>query len=131
MEPPNIGHFGDDINSSDLFFLDVVLFGGSKCIVEIIMGPQCHVMSFVERFIILCPYMGESTIRGSTIVLPLTSIVLTCTVQCSTVQYSTVQYSTVQYSTVQYSAVQYSTVQYSVVQYSTVQYSAVQCSAVQ
>ena len=28
------------------------------------MGPQ--VLSFVERFIILCPYLGESTIRGST-----------------------------------------------------------------
>ena len=24
-------------------------------------------MSFVERFIILCPYLGESTIRGSTV----------------------------------------------------------------
>ena len=26
-------------------------------------------MSFVERFIILCPYLGESTIRAFTIVL--------------------------------------------------------------
>ena len=24
-------------------------------------------MSFVERFIILCPYLGESTIGGSTV----------------------------------------------------------------
>ena len=24
-------------------------------------------MSFVERFIVLCPYLGESTIRGSTV----------------------------------------------------------------
>ena len=24
-------------------------------------------MSFVERFIILCPYLGEPTIRGSTV----------------------------------------------------------------
>ena len=24
-------------------------------------------MSFVERFILLCPYLGESTIRGSTV----------------------------------------------------------------
>ena len=27
------------------------------------LEPQ--VFSFVERFIILCPYLGESTIRGS------------------------------------------------------------------
>ena len=26
-------------------------------------------MSFVERFIILCPYLGESTIGGSTVLL--------------------------------------------------------------
>ena len=24
-------------------------------------------MSFVERFVILCPYLGESTIEGSTV----------------------------------------------------------------
>ena len=24
-------------------------------------------MSFVERFIVLCPYLGESTIRGPTV----------------------------------------------------------------
>ena len=29
-----------------------------------ILGPQ--VISFVERFIVLCPYLGKSTIRGST-----------------------------------------------------------------
>ena len=27
-------------------------------------------MSFVERFIILCPYLGESTIAGSTVCCP-------------------------------------------------------------
>ena len=59
-EPPNKGHFGDDINSADLFFVERLR--GSKCIVGIILGPQ--VMSFVERFVILCPYLGESTIRG-------------------------------------------------------------------
>ena len=30
-------------------------------------------MSFVERFIIPCPYLGESTIRGSTVHLEATS----------------------------------------------------------
>ena len=36
--------------------------GGSKCVVGIKLGPQ--VLSFVERFIILCPYLGESTMEG-------------------------------------------------------------------
>ena len=38
MEPPNIrnkGHFGDNINSADLFFVDFSSLGGSKCIVRI------------------------------------------------------------------------------------------------
>ena len=26
-------------------------------------------VSFVERFIVLCPYLGEFTIRGSTVLL--------------------------------------------------------------
>ena len=42
--------------------------GGLECIVVIILGPQ--VMSFVERFIILCPYLGEFTIGGSTVLEP-------------------------------------------------------------
>ena len=44
--------------------------GGAKCLsitVKKCLGP--HAMSFVERFIILCPYLGESTIRGSTALL--------------------------------------------------------------
>ena len=30
-------------------------------------GTVSCVVSFVERFIILCPYLGETTIRGSTV----------------------------------------------------------------
>ena len=41
MEPPNKGHFGDNISLA--------------------------VLSFVERSIILCPYLGGSTIGGSTV----------------------------------------------------------------
>ena len=52
-EPPNTRHFGDDINSADLFFVErLSSLGGSKCIVGITLGHQ--VMSFVERFTILC-----------------------------------------------------------------------------
>ena len=40
MEPPNKGHFGDNINSADLFFVErFSSLGGSKCIVGIILGP--------------------------------------------------------------------------------------------
>ena len=36
----NKGHFGDNINSSDLFFVErFSSLGGSKCIVGIILGP--------------------------------------------------------------------------------------------
>ena len=52
VNPPNKGHFGDGINSADLFFVErFLVFGRFKCIVGIIMGPQA--LSFVERFIIL------------------------------------------------------------------------------
>ena len=38
-EPPNKGHFGDDINSADLFFVErFSSLGGSRCIVGIILG---------------------------------------------------------------------------------------------
>ena len=90
-EPLNKGHFGDDINSADLFFVErLSSLGGSKYIVQIILGPQA--VSFVERFIILCPYLGESTVRGST--------VRGSTVRGSTVRGSTVRGSTVRGSTV-------------------------------
>ena len=63
--PPNKEHFGDNMNSADLFFVErFSSLEGSRCILGIILGPQ--VMSFVERFIILCPYLGEPAIRGST-----------------------------------------------------------------
>ena len=53
----------DDINLANLFFVERFSFlGGSKCIVGVILGLQ--VMSFVERFVILCPHSGESTIGG-------------------------------------------------------------------
>ena len=64
VEYPNKGHFGDDINSADLFFVERFSSSGdSNCIVGIILEPQ--VVPFVERFIILRPYLGESTIGGS------------------------------------------------------------------
>ena len=40
VEPPNKGHFGDSMNSADLFFVErFSSLGGSKCIVGIILGP--------------------------------------------------------------------------------------------
>ena len=39
VDPPNKGHFGDDLISADLFFVDrLSSLGGSKCIVGIILG---------------------------------------------------------------------------------------------
>ena len=39
IEPPNKGHFGDDINSADLLFVErLSSLGGSECIVGIILG---------------------------------------------------------------------------------------------
>ena len=53
-------------NSVNVFFVErFSSLEGSKCIVGIILGPQ--VVSFVETFIILCPYLGESAIGGSTV----------------------------------------------------------------
>ena len=54
VEPLNIGHFGDNVNSSDLFVLcrEVVLFGKFKMnYYKEILGPQA--VSSVERFIIV------------------------------------------------------------------------------
>ena len=39
-------------------------------------------MSFVERFIIQCPYFGGSTIGGSTIGGPLSEVPLYCVCMC-------------------------------------------------
>ena len=39
VEPPNKGHFGDNINSADLVFVVRFSFpGGSKCLVGYIFG---------------------------------------------------------------------------------------------
>ena len=57
MGPPNEGHFifGDDMNSADVFFVErLSSFRDSICIEPILFGPK--VVSFVERFIILCRY---------------------------------------------------------------------------
>ena len=54
MEPPNKGHVGDNINSAVLSFIErLSSFRGSQCI----------------KTIIKCPYFGESTIRGSIVLL--------------------------------------------------------------
>ena len=51
VEPSNIRHFGDNINSIDLLFVErFSSLEGSKCIVGIILRTQ--VVSFVERFIV-------------------------------------------------------------------------------
>ena len=69
MEPPNKGHVGDNINSAVLFFIErLSSFRGSKCtkaIGHVILRPRT--VSFVERFIIQCPYFGGSTTGGSTV----------------------------------------------------------------
>ena len=40
VEPLNKRHFGDNINSADLFFVErFSSLGGSKCVVGIILGP--------------------------------------------------------------------------------------------
>ena len=62
LEPLNKGHFWTGTNSADLFFVKRLFsLGGSQSIVGIILGP--YIMSVVERFAILCPYLEESTIR--------------------------------------------------------------------
>ena len=39
VEPPNEGHFGDNINSANLFFVErFSTLGGSECIVGVILG---------------------------------------------------------------------------------------------
>ena len=65
MEPPNKGHVGDNINSlvgvlhtEVVLFLEVVnVYRKSKY-----LGSQA--VSFVERSIIHCPFLGGSTIGG-------------------------------------------------------------------
>ena len=66
MEPLNKGHVGDNINSATLSFIErLSSFRGSKCTKTIGHGPRT--VSFVERFIIQCPYFEGFTIGGSTV----------------------------------------------------------------
>ena len=70
VEPPNKGHFGDNINSAVLsLYRGCPYFGGSKCIRTI--GKQIfgilNCVLCIERSIILCPYLRGSTIGGSTV----------------------------------------------------------------
>ena len=71
MEPLNKGHVEDNINSAILSFIErLSSFRGSKCtkiIGHTILGLRT--VSYVERFIIQCPYFGGSTIGGSTVLL--------------------------------------------------------------
>ena len=70
VEPPNKGHIGDNINSAVVSFVEKLSsFGGSKCIRTIgkqVFGTLNCVLC-IERSIILCPYLGGSTIGGSTV----------------------------------------------------------------
>ena len=66
IEALNKGDFVDNIHSADLFFIErLSSLGGSKCIAGTLLGS--HVLSFVERFILLYPYLGESALRGITV----------------------------------------------------------------
>ncbi len=61
VEPPNKGHFGTNLNCS--------LWRGCPLLV----GSNCIKMFYVERFIILCPYLKVSTIVGFTVHVHVTS----------------------------------------------------------
>ena len=70
MEPPRKGHFGTNINSSDLsLYRGCPLLRGSNRI--ILIGRDKFgdlVLSIVERYLIQCPFLGGSSLRGSTVV---------------------------------------------------------------
>ena len=62
MEPKNKGRVGDNINSAVLSSIErLSSFSGPQCIKNV-PGPQA--MSFIERFVIQCPYYRGSTIGG-------------------------------------------------------------------
>ena len=65
VEPPNKGHFGNDLN---YIARKTSSIGRFQNIVGIILHLKSPI-SFVERYniIIMCPYLGKSTIRGSTV----------------------------------------------------------------
>ena len=65
MKPPSNGHFGTNINSSGLSSLRgsnriILIGGGIKFVGDL-------VLSIVERYIIHCPFIGGSSVRGSTV----------------------------------------------------------------
>ena len=60
VEPPRKGHFGTNINSSG--YRGCPLLRGSNRI----FGDL--VLSIVERYLIQCPFLGGSSLRGSTVV---------------------------------------------------------------
>ena len=71
VEPPNEGHFGENINPAVVSFVEMLSVLSSE--VETVLELQgehflglCPV-SFVDRSIILYPYLGGSTTRGSTV----------------------------------------------------------------
>ena len=58
VKPPNKGHFRAGMNSGNLFCVErFSSLGGLKCIVQII--PVLSDVSFVDRFVILYPYLGR------------------------------------------------------------------------
>ena len=63
MKPLSNGHFGTNINSSGLSSLRgsnrIILIGAIK------FGDL--VLSIVERYLIQCPFIGESSLRSSTV----------------------------------------------------------------
>ena len=67
VEPLNKGHFGDNINSAVLSFIErLSSFRGSNCtktIGHVIFGTSNSVLCREAH----CPYFGGSTIGGSTV----------------------------------------------------------------
>ena len=73
VEPPRKGHFGTNINSSGLsplyLYRGCPLLRGSNRI--ILIGRDKFgdlVSSIVERYLIQCPFLGGSSLRGSTVI---------------------------------------------------------------
>ena len=62
MEPLNNGHIG---TNHFVLYREVVLSLDVKCTSIIEKGLQS--VSFIERFFLLCPLLGVSIIRGSTV----------------------------------------------------------------
>ena len=78
VEPLNKGHIGDNINSAVVSFVERLsslrrfkMYYDYTCIGKQISCP----VSFIERSIILCPYLGGSTIRGSTVFIIIIAII--------------------------------------------------------